>query len=405
MLGDGRVVVAGGLGLTLVPFGLKSLDDISIYDPVNGRLTSAWTPKGDVVRLIQGRSSFTMTTLRDDRVLITGGNVNAKGTSTGRATDSVEILSVTTGRIVDGPPMNEPRAYHTATLLSDGRVLVAGGMSWEVFDPKTTTWLPPVKLVRRHSRHAAVWLPATDGEGERVLVIAGVGNGGWSLELLDPVARTSRLLKPTLRQYTNDLAAARMADGRVLIVGGQNVASKDTFSDVLVFDPTDESLRKTTPVPERLHGISDHEMFAVGKYVVVLGGEAEFREVDTELDYLGIFNSETEHWGFVGHMAQAHDDFAAVRLKDDRILVVGGARSEMGYEAPTATVELISLRVIVVGDLDGDGQVTRADVARFVDVLLNPDEADEATYRAADVNGDGKVDVEDIGAFGTRIQK
>ena len=84
--------------------------------------------------------------------------------------------------------------------------------------------------------------------------------------------------------------------------------------------------------------------------------------------------------------------------------MVGGAISEMGYEAPTATGELISLRKVVVGDLDGDGHVTRADVSRFVKVLLDPAGIDDVAFRAADMNDDGRIDDADVRAFESTLE-
>ncbi|MCB9858734.1 MAG: hypothetical protein H6818_23900 [Phycisphaerales bacterium] len=405
LLPDGQVLVAGGLGLTMLPPGLTSLTDISLFDPLSRQFSQIRSVDGAAhLHLIVGRSSHTMTTLPDGRVLIAGGNVDAGGRSTGRATETTEIVDPAKGRIHAGPAMNEPRAYHSATRLSDNRVLVAGGASWQIFDPTDDAWSSPVKMVRSRTRHAAVLLPAEHASlTDRVLVIGGLGAGGRWLEILDPAMMTSRQIPAMLPEYVNDLAAARMSNGRVLIVGGQINHSLQTKSYVLIFDPVDESLRELPPLPLRKEGISDHEMMTVGNYVIVFGGEQQVGQTDTELDYVAIFNGESESWEFVGAMQQPRDDFVAVRLTDDRVLLIGGALSMQGNEAPTGTAEEFELRQVLIGDVNGDGRITQADVGPFVDVLLSPDDADAIEFRAADMNADFAVDGRDIIPFQSKI--
>lgn len=401
-LDDGRVLVVGGIGLTLLPLGLASLDDISVFDPATHEFSRYRTPDGNPIHLLLGRGSHSLTKLQDGRVLIAGGNVRAEGKWTGCESRAVEILSPDTGRIVKAPPMNEARAFHTATLLSDGRVLVAGGKSWQIFDPQVDTWSEPVRMIRTRMRHAAALLPGTDSSSDKVLVIGGLGSGGSRLEILDPLSRTSRELPVTLGAWLNDLAAARMADGRVLVVGGQHDFDLQTTSDAYVFNPADESLLRLDPLPDRPHGISDHEMITIGSRVFVFGGEQQVGRQDTELDYIAVFNSDTMHWEYVGTMEQPRDDFAAVRLQGDRILLIDGALSEMGYEAPTATAEIFHLRQVLLGDTDGNGRFTISDINRFVAALLDHENADEVALRAADINGDGALDSADVAEFVSR---
>ncbi len=401
LLKDGRVLIVGGLGLTIQPPGLMSLNDISVYEPKSDQFHRlASTDGATSLRLKRGRSSMTLTTLSDGRVLITGGNVDASGTFTGRATDTVEICDPLSGRVDTREPMNEKRAHHTATRLADGRVVIAGGKSWQVFDPTDNSWSPPVDMIRSRVRHAAVDLPAeTPSLSDRVLVIAGLGGGGRWLEILDPEAMTSRQIPTMLPQYLNDLAAARLADGRVLIVGGQANFDLQTKAYVHVFDPSDESLRRLENIPHRNDGISDHEMVSIGRRVVVLGGEQQVGRQDTELDYVAIFDGDTDRWEFVGAMNQPRDDFAAVRFADDRILMIGGAISRNGVEAPTATSEIFELREVVVGDTDRDGRISRSDIFQFVETLLAPGTASPVAFRLADINGDFRIDAADVSAF------
>ncbi|MDC3983853.1 Kelch repeat-containing protein [Polyangium jinanense] len=98
--------------------------------------------------------------LQDGRVLITGGATTGNWDL---PTAVVDIYDVATNTITAAAPMTVPRNYHTATVLSDGRVLVAGGLttngvslqSCEIYDPTMNTWSSAAAMNVRHRRHAA----------------------------------------------------------------------------------------------------------------------------------------------------------------------------------------------------------------------------------------------------------
>jgi len=130
------------------------------------------------------------------------------------------------------PSLSTARAAHTATLLANGKVLVAGGYtptgpaaSAELYDPASSTWSPAASMTTARYLHAATTL--RDG---RVLVIGGSGEGsGWdaSTESYDPASDTwtstaSRLGLPSAAHATTSLA-----DGRVLVTGGVSDADPD----------------------------------------------------------------------------------------------------------------------------------------------------------------------------------
>jgi hypothetical protein len=110
-LPDGKVLIAGGL------IDLRA----EIYDPASGLFS--WT--GPTRTRAAGR---TATSLADGKVLLAGGYVNLAG-ATGPLTvfASAEVYDPTIGAFTAVGPMNQAREGATATVLSDGRVLVAGG--------------------------------------------------------------------------------------------------------------------------------------------------------------------------------------------------------------------------------------------------------------------------------------
>src|SRR2546430_800844 len=120
--------------------------------------------------------------------------------------------------------LGTPRLDHTATLLPNGKVLVAGGdflfgvlASAELYDPASGTWTATGSLVTGRSAHTATLLP--DG---KVLVAAGDNGGSLaSAELYDPDSgiwtATGGLANPRLGQ-----TATLLPNGKVLVAGGYN---------------------------------------------------------------------------------------------------------------------------------------------------------------------------------------
>jgi hypothetical protein len=151
LLSDGRVLIAGGWGVSAsgpITPGINSKSEI--YDPKKG----TFRPTG---AMVAGRQRHTATLLRDGRVLIVGGS-GYHG-----PLDTPELYDPKQGTFSLTGSMAIPRDGHTATLLPDGRVLVAGGTdngenyyaSAELYDPKTGSFSPTGSMATPRSNHTA----------------------------------------------------------------------------------------------------------------------------------------------------------------------------------------------------------------------------------------------------------
>jgi hypothetical protein len=416
-LPDGVVMVTGGLGLNIIPPSLFSRNQVSFYILSTGAFAATYASLngGPAVGVVlgQARSSHTQTSLHDGRVLITGGNVNASGTNPGASTATVELFNPWTGIMAPGPAMSEARAYHTATELPDGRVLIAGGSTWQLFDPTTTAWSTPHALARTRSGHAAVLLHdfGNLAYDDRVLIVGGAGTGAATMELIDPASASAELLVSTLSVGVDDLAATRLPGGRVLVVGGQNVASGDTVSNAYLVDVEADAIAAVASPPNRAGGISDHQLVRFGAYVYVLGGEQQTGGADTELNYAAAFDGVSESWAGDGTMQFVHDDFAAAPLGSCGVLLIDGGVPLLGNEAPSNRAEILSATIAnacLSADFDNDGEVDHRDYDAVADCLTGPKPASAPAFipfrcRAANFDVDGDIDLADFAEFQRHI--
>src|SRR5436190_2524701 len=158
------------------------------------------------------------TPLTDGRWLLVGGRTDGAPVST------AALFDPATASTTPLPALHEARAWHSATTLSDGSILVLGGIglsghalaSAERFDPATETWAPLLLPgVAARAGHTATLL--TDG---RVFVAGGAIDGRPSADAemwnLETGSRTS----VGGGEARVGHSASLLADGRVLISGG-----------------------------------------------------------------------------------------------------------------------------------------------------------------------------------------
>jgi hypothetical protein len=215
LLPDGRVLVAGGKVSVEVE---KVSAHAELYDPTSGK----WTATGSMT---QARWDHSATLLPDGRVLVAGGQF-----STDDQLASAELYDPASARWTATDSMHTARGGHTATLLPDGRVLVAGGYDLEgariakveimgltaaeLYDPSSGHWTPTGNMTEARAGGTATLL--SDG---RVLVAGGDMDGARSAELYDP--GTGRWT-PTgsMTGSRRDHAATLLPNGKVLVAGG-----------------------------------------------------------------------------------------------------------------------------------------------------------------------------------------
>ncbi len=323
LLGNGKTLVAGGAGNdNLVPSRL--------HDPASGAFTPTRDTQGNLTSCVP-RHYHTATVLPDGKVLIAGGYPSS---SNAVSLPDAELYDPSTGRFTaTAGHLLTARYHHTATLLPDGQVLIAGGtnfVQWlgadggstgvtgsslataELYDPGTGLFTATGRLLGPRNQATANLLP--DG---RVLLAGGESyNPGQyvpAAELYDPATghftATGSLLTPR-EFHTSTL----LPNGKVLIVAGQ---SSTYAAHAELYDPATGIF--TASGPGALRRLHTATLLGNGK-VLVAGGEVSF----VPLDSAELYDPGTGSFSPTGFLVVKREQHGASVLPGGKVLLTGG---------------------------------------------------------------------------------
>ena len=318
---DGRVLVAGG--------SRTALSSAELYNPKTGSFTSTQD-------MITKRCYQTATLLADGRVLIAGGTTVMTDGSAGQLA-SAELYDPTTGTFSATGSMVTAREWgQTATLLLDGRVLIAGGSAYagimasaEIYDPKTGMFTATGSMKINRFRHTATLL--ADG---RVLIAGGYSGEGRTAtsvaesELFDPSTGT---FTPTGSMTTprDEHTATLLTDGRVLIAGGYSGSygngsdPANALSSAELYDPTTGRFSATGSMTQVRWWGHTATRLADGR-VLIAGG---WGSKTMDLAAADLYNPSTGTFAATGSMTAPRIGATATLLADGRVLIAGGSDS------------------------------------------------------------------------------
>jgi hypothetical protein len=314
LLPNGDVLIAGGMARNGAFYS-----SAEIYHPAS----NSFTPTGSMSSERVGQRAILLGT---GKVLITGG------WGGGGVLSSAELYDPATGRFSATGSMLTKRDGQVVALLSDGRVLVASGYdghtyvtSAEIYDPGTGEFSTTGSL------QTPVSGPAITLKTGKVLISGGATDIGGAYtafaeaELYDPAsgkfAQTGRMTQPREKH-----SATLMADGRVLITGGNaSSAWQGLYSSSEIYDPARGTFAAS--------GGMDAARFKHGDSVallsdgrVLVGGGADHPET---------YDPATNAFIRVnGRYDEARYFMTATALRNGQALIVGGYNR--GIEATTA---------------------------------------------------------------------
>lgn len=288
-LNDGRIMAIGGVtfgGQVGADYYTSVLRSAEIYDPTTG----VWTATPDMAAY---RAGATATVLADGRVLVAGGT---EGNAQHRLFDSGDLLSTSlrstelynpaTNTWSAGPNLPEPKAGASAVTLNDGKILIAGGITYQVI-----LGIPFPDF----SDRAALYNPAS--------------NSFSSVNM-----RIKRAL----------FGMAKMNDGRVLCAGGAG-------GDILNIGPirAAEIYNPTTNAFTQVAGMPADSAFPIlvilpdGRPMVLGGAQGTLDDpVPTANCY--IYNVAGDTWTTVDGMDLPHGGGAGTVLEDGTVYYGGG---------------------------------------------------------------------------------
>jgi hypothetical protein len=263
--------------------------------------------------------------------------------------------------------METSRAFHSATLLNDGRVLVAGGQSAplvsssalasaELYDPVSGNFSPTGSLNAARTQQTATLL--LNG---MVLVAGGRDSSGNALataELFDPAAGS---FSPTgsMANARFSHTATLLNDGRVLVTGGSATASKILASAEL-YDPSTQKFAPVAVPMETPRAGHTATLLKTGKVLLAGGSDPAGPLATAEL-----FDSSSQTFvPTTGNMTVTRTEHTATLLQDGTVLIQGSANQAAelfdpnhGSFAPTGTLTYAPFRLLSTATLRSDGTV------------------------------------------------
>lgn len=255
---------------------------------------------------------LTATALSNGKVLAAGGF------SAGGVVTAASLYDPVANAWASAASMLVARNGHTATRLPDGRVLVAGGSTAggsptaaaELYDPAANTWTATASMLMPRENHSATLLP--DGT---VLVIGGaysVGNFTASAERYDPATGTwTAMATPLSAPRGQHAATLLLSNDYVLVAGGATGGGYSTTAELFPVNDSGTTIVKTSPAAPSV--VSQSVLLQSGKVLVTGAGEPK----------AWLYDPVADDWT-ASTMSTTRTQPAMVRLADGRVLVAGG---------------------------------------------------------------------------------
>ncbi len=308
-LPNGKVLLAGGR--TDLPYPDYYSNPAELYDPATGTVQSTG-------RLAVGRFFHSAVLLPSGKVMVSGG---WGAGSTPPVT--IELYDPATGTWSDGPPIATARLTHTLSVLADGRIVSIGGgypgyAGWayktsELLDTSAVAWRTTGDLPFPRSRQTAT--PLTTGH---LLVAGGIGSNGSVVpdaNVYDPASRTWSA-GGSLNEARVAHTATLLGTGQALVTGGIGVDGT-AIRNPEVYDPAGGTWSVVTP---SAIARSMHTATLLGDGSVLLAGGAEAQASRSA----EIFDPSSRTWRSTGNLLTGRSGHTATLLPDGRVLVAGG---------------------------------------------------------------------------------
>ncbi len=313
LLANGQVLVVGGFISRCNP-GCSTTGSAELYDPATG----TWSYTGN---LNAARGQHSATLLPDGKILVAGGTRKislAGGVSNGEdVLNSAELYDPATATWSSAGNLNTARVGHTATLLPNGKVLVAGGdsngNSAELYDPGTGIWSSTGNLNNAHGGTATLL------RNGKVLVLGGASiDVSNSAELYDPATETWSVTGNlnTGRWYAH--TATLLPNGEVLVAAG-SIGGDDVLESAELYDPVTGTWTDTGDLNID-RGVHTATLLPSGKVLVAGGFDYDYESLDSA----ELYDPATGSWSVSGSLNTSRSGHTATLLANGKVLVAAG---------------------------------------------------------------------------------
>ncbi len=320
LLRDGRVLVAGGSSTT--SGGGDQLASAELYDPATGSFTRTAN------NMTVARFAHSATLLADGRVLIAGGS-DANGPSS-----VADLFDPTTNRFIQTGSLVDAQTYQEGTALRNGEVLITGGRTKSAREARAELYNPATGTFRYTGQYADE-IPADAYNGLVGVAATLLGNGKVLIaslpraEIYDPASgtftATGAMLTNTGLTYISGRPATLLVNGNVLLTGGHQ-EDIGRFSQAELYDPSTGVFRYTTSMPY-VRDLHTEMLLASGK-VLITGGESSSCDSSGcgvfSLAAAEVFDANGLVVSSVAPMKVPREAQRATLLNDGRVLITGG---------------------------------------------------------------------------------
>ena len=348
LLPSGKVLIAGGTDFQV------SVGTAELYDPSTG----TFSPTG---RMTTTRALHTATLLPNGKVLIAGGG-QALLDGPGSLLSSAEIYDPATESFSPAGNMSVARQSHTATLLANGKVLIAGGTFWaaplELYDPSTNTFTTATTLplgVAPGDGAAATLL----GDGTVFFTTLPYGSLGGGV-IYSPATDTFSYRGDQGSGLFTHYAASLLLDGKVLISGGSDFPPDigSILAGAQLYDPSSGGFARAGNMATcRFYHTStllpDGTALIAGGLTTVSDGLCPSADLTAGLASAQLYDPSTGVFTAAGDMSAAHFYHTATLLDDGSVLIAGGASVTADIYHPAVLIPAPALFSL---SRDGRGQ-------------------------------------------------
>jgi hypothetical protein len=323
----GAITASGQYTAPNITGGAFHVVATSVQDPSKSAIadvtivSSGFRPTGD---MSTGRTAHTATLLPNGKVLVAGGDACFFiSYYEDCPLNTAEVYDSSSGTFSATGTMLVKRFFHTATLLTSGKVLVTGGpdASAELYDPTSGTFAATGSMSVGRSSHTATLLA-----NGKVLIAGGQATSGAlaTAELYDPNSGTFTATGMMAAARTSHTATL-LANGKVLIAGGSN--STGDLATAELYDPITGNFTATNSMAS-IRAFHVATLLSTGN-VLVTGGIAN----TVSLASAEVYDAVAGSFSATGSMVTARDShFAVLLATNGNVLVAGGSSGSFTAE-------------------------------------------------------------------------